>query len=221
MGRARLRTAVDGLHVPQGDAAEGHVSTYASPVARYGDERMSARERAAAVRCVEEIEALRASCLRLQAQARQPQKLVYGPMAQSSLAECTRRRHRQLQEAAAGDLSPLHELWEVDDECEGAVSFRAFKTMWDRSRNDLTGCEPRKFFNMIEFVMYDKNMSGSIDLDECMSLLYQRFSKAEVDGVVAELGRDESAGEKSVSFSRFVNIQYAATKKRKQAGFAF
>lgn len=108
-------------------------------------------------------------------------------------------------------------IWEVDDDADGRIDWDEFRTLFFRVRDDQTGYEPRKFFNVVEFLMFDKNNVGSIDLDECMSLLYQRFSKAEVDGVVAELGRDESAGEKSVSFSRFVNIQYAATKKRKQA----
>ena len=48
--------------------------------------------------------------------------------------------------------------------------------------DDQTGLEPRKFFNG-SFVMFDKNSSGSIDLDECMSLLYGRYGKAIVEEV--------------------------------------
>ena len=108
-------------------------------------------------------------------------------------------------------------IWEVDDDADGQVDWEEFRTTFYRVRDDQTGCEPRKFFNMIEFVMYDKNMSGSIDLDECMSLLYGRYGKAMVEEVSSELGPDEVAAEKMVSFTRFVNLQSAASKKIKKA----
>ena len=73
--------------------------------------------------------------------------------------------------------------------------------MFYRIRDDTTGAEPRKLFNgaparagwaharlcdspggvrvaVVEFLMHDKNYNGSIDLDECVTLLYQRYGKA-------------------------------------------
>ena len=49
--------------------------------------------------------------------------------------------------------------------------------MFYRIRDDNTGYEPRKLFNVVEFIMHDKNFSGSIDLDEAVTILYQRFGK--------------------------------------------
>mgnify|MGYP002051755806 CR=1 FL=1 len=47
--------------------------------------------------------------------------------------------------------------------------------MFFRVRHDQKGLEPRKLFNLAEFMMVDKDCSGSIDIDECMEILYRRF----------------------------------------------
>ena len=68
-------------------------------------------------------------------------------------------------------------IWEVDDDADGKVDWEEFRDMFYRIRDDQTGYEPRKFFNVVEFIMLDKNHNGSIDLDECLSLLYSRYGK--------------------------------------------
>jgi hypothetical protein len=68
-------------------------------------------------------------------------------------------------------------IWEVDDDADGCIDWNEFRTMFYRVRDDQTGYEPRKLFSVVEFLMLDKNLNGSIDLDECMSILYQRFGK--------------------------------------------
>ena len=57
-------------------------------------------------------------------------------------------------------------IWEVDDDNDGAVDWDEFRTMYYRVRNDDSGCEPRKLFNVVDFLMLDKNHSGSVDMDE-------------------------------------------------------
>ena len=52
-----------------------------------------------------------------------------------------------------------------------------FQKMFYRTRDDPSGCEPRMLFNMVEFLMHDKNNSGTIDLDERVTLLYQRYGR--------------------------------------------
>jgi len=108
-------------------------------------------------------------------------------------------------------------IWEVDDDADGQVNWDEFRTMFYRIRDDQTGYEPRKLFNVVEFLMYDKNFSGSIDLDECMSILYQRFGKAAVDQAMTEVGQNDEANEKSVSFSTFIDIQAKASKQVRKA----
>ena len=44
-----------------------------------------------------------------------------------------------------------------------------------------TGLEPRKLFNVVEFMMHDKDSSGTIDMDECMEILFRRFGKDQLE----------------------------------------
>ena len=67
-----------------------------------------------------------------------------------------------------------------------------------------TGLEPRKLFNVVEFMMHDKDavrspgehkadyslpanlapggvQSGKIDMDECMEILFRRFGKDQLE----------------------------------------
>ena len=68
-------------------------------------------------------------------------------------------------------------IWEVDDDNDQVVDWEEFRTMFYRTRDDTTGCEPRKLFNVVDFLMLDKNHSGSVDMDECITLLWQRYGK--------------------------------------------
>lgn len=104
-------------------------------------------------------------------------------------------------------------IWEVDDDADDCVDWEEFRTMFYRIRDDQTGCEPRKLFNVVEFLMHDKNFNGSIDLDECVTLLYQRYGKEAVDERVKEMFGDADT-EKNISFSKFVAIQKRSSKLR-------
>merc|ERR1712216_115666 len=53
-----------------------------------------------------------------------------------------------------------HSVWEVDDDNDGFVDWDEFRTMFYRTRDDPSGCEPRKLFNLVDFLMLDKNHSG-------------------------------------------------------------
>ena len=101
---------------------------------------------------------------------------------------------------------------QVDEDADGALEWSEFKLMclctisgplvagaaveylasspvvcrYQRVRADKSGWEPRKLFTMIEFMMHDKDGSGTIDADECTQILYRRYSPAEVDAKVKE-----------------------------------
>ena len=72
-------------------------------------------------------------------------------------------------------------IWEVDEDCDGCISWDEFKAMFYRVRHDKTGWEPRRLFNLVEFMMHDKDQSGSIDMDECMEILFRRFGKDQLE----------------------------------------
>merc|ERR1719502_1218068 len=42
-------------------------------------------------------------------------------------------------------------IWEVDDDADDCVDWEEFRTMFYRIRDDTTGCEPHKLFNVEEF----------------------------------------------------------------------
>jgi len=72
-------------------------------------------------------------------------------------------------------------IWEVDEDCDGMLSWDEFKGMFFCVRNDKTGWEPRRLFNLVEFMMYDKDQGGSIDMDECMEIFFRRFGKLNLE----------------------------------------
>ena len=47
-------------------------------------------------------------------------------------------------------------IWEVDDDLDGFVSREEYITMYKRCISDKTGLEPRKLYNLVTFLMYDR-----------------------------------------------------------------
>lgn len=43
-------------------------------------------------------------------------------------------------------------IWEVDEDSDGGVSMEEFMLMFERGRNDRTGHEPKKLFNLCQFM---------------------------------------------------------------------
>merc|ERR1719198_2157158 len=110
-------------------------------------------------------------------------------------------------------------IWEVDDDNDGAVDWDEFRTMYYRLRNDESGCEPRKLFNVVDFLMLDKNHSGSVDMDECVNLLYSRYGKDKVETSLNAMKtenhpslRVDAANEKNVNFTFFSEIHRRCKK---------
>uniref|UniRef100_A0A7S4AZU9 EF-hand domain-containing protein n=1 Tax=Chrysotila carterae TaxID=13221 RepID=A0A7S4AZU9_CHRCT len=108
-------------------------------------------------------------------------------------------------------------IWEIDDDADGCVDWEEFRTMFYRIRDDTTGCEPRKLFNVVEFLMHDKNYNGLVDLDECVTLFYQRYGREAVDEKLSELVNSDD-NDKNISFAKFVEIQRHAAKRQSGSG---
>ena len=95
-------------------------------------------------------------------------------------------------------------IWEVDEDCDGMISWDEFKAMFYRVRHDKTGWEPRRIFNLVEFMMHDKDQSGSIDMDECMEILFRRFGKDQLEARVNDFMTHDVNADKEISFSEFL-----------------
>jgi calmodulin len=96
-------------------------------------------------------------------------------------------------------------LWEVDDDNDTAVDWEEFRMTFHRTRDDKTGCEPRKLFHVIEFLMHDKNHNGVIDVDECLAIMYARYGKDAIDARVQEILKDDD--DKNIHFAKYMQVQ--------------
>ena len=68
-------------------------------------------------------------------------------------------------------------IWEVDEDSDGCVSLAEFQLMFERARNDRTGHEPRKLFNLCQYMCLDRDGDGSITSEECMEMIMHRFGR--------------------------------------------
>lgn len=110
-------------------------------------------------------------------------------------------------------------IWEVDEDCDHMVSWEEFKLMFHRCRSDKTGLEPRKLFNVVEFMMHDKDSSGTIDMDECMEILFRRFGKDQLEERTNEFFKHDTDGDNAISFAEFQRQMMAIRpRKRDKAG---
>ena len=66
-----------------------------------------------------------------------------------------------------------------------------FELMYKRCIHDKTGLEPRGLFNLVQFLMYDKNNKGKIAVEDTLELLYVRYGRAELDNEIYAIFGDE------------------------------
>ena len=66
-------------------------------------------------------------------------------------------------------------IWEVDEDANGYIDWENFVQMYIRCRKDKSGKEPTRLYNLIEFMVCDKDGGGTMSEDECMEILFHRF----------------------------------------------
>ena len=59
--------------------------------------------------------------------------------------------------------------------------------MYHRCRNDKSGYEPRRLFNVVEFLMNDKDESGKVSVEEAMQILFLRYGRQKLDNMLEEI----------------------------------
>ena len=90
--------------------------------------------------------------------------------------------------------------WEVDEDCDGLIDWDNFVLMYYRCRMDKTGCEPKRLFTLAEFMIYDKDGSGTVNEDECMEMMYARFGKENVERMTEDLFKHDADGDRNISY---------------------
>mmetsp|Transcript_7216 Transcript_7216/g.12181 ORF Transcript_7216/g.12181 Transcript_7216/m.12181 type:complete len:221 (-) Transcript_7216:46-708(-) len=115
-------------------------------------------------------------------------------------------------------------IWEIDEDNDGCVNWEEFKNAYFRVKNDAQGWEPRRFFNVVEFMMHDKDFSGTIDHDECMEILFRRYGKSELmEAKVQDYIRADEDGDNLITFSEMLHMDSRNDKNRMklEPGFRF
>jgi len=99
-------------------------------------------------------------------------------------------------------------IWEVDDDLDQRVSQEEFYTMYQRCISDSTGLEPRNLFHLVQFLMYDKEFSMRISVEQTLQILFVRHGRGELDAEIAEIFGDQQKGpdgqELKITFSQFL-----------------
>lgn len=99
-------------------------------------------------------------------------------------------------------------IWEVDDDLDNMVGYDEFLTMYQRCISDMTGNEPRNLFNLVQFLMYDKEFTGKISVEQTLQILFVRHGRGELDAEIAQIFEDQQKGsdgqEAKITFSQFL-----------------
>ena len=110
-------------------------------------------------------------------------------------------------------------IWEVDENLDGCVDWDEFKLMFQRNISDTTGLEPFQLFNVVQFMMYDKDNSGNVTVDETMHMLYARYGKARLESQMKALfGEDlkTADGDGELSFEEYLKAVSIRIPKKKK-----
>lgn len=110
-------------------------------------------------------------------------------------------------------------IWEVDEDMDGAVSFKELALCYQRNLADDTGLEPFQLFNLAQFLIYDKDGSGQVSVDETMHMLFCRYGKERLNEKMTELfGADlkTADGDGELSFAEY--IKAVSVREIKKSG---
>ena len=100
-------------------------------------------------------------------------------------------------------------IWEVDDDLDGYVSYDEYLIMYKRCISDNSGYEPKKLFNLTQFLMYDKTFKGRVTVEETLQILFVRYGRENLDNeITAIFGDDEKnedGSEVEIQFGDYVD----------------
>ena len=99
-------------------------------------------------------------------------------------------------------------IWEVDDDLDGYISKEEFETMYKRCSSDDSGLEPRKLYNLIQFLMYDRDFKGRVTVEETLQILFVKHGRdhldQEITAIFGENEKNPDGTEKEITFGEYI-----------------
>jgi calmodulin len=93
-------------------------------------------------------------------------------------------------------------IWEVDEDIDMSINFQEFVNMYKRCVNDHDYLEPRKLFNLVQFLMFDKDFKGNIIEEQTLDLLIIRYGREDLDEQLEGIfGSEKTYGDQEMSIS--------------------
>lgn len=176
-----------------------------------GDEMTDEEVDAELTRLNHEIRQLQAKIDKI---AEDPGRKIHAP----DLNEALRHLNKKCTKKEIEDM-----IWEVDENLDGAVDWDEFHLMFQRNIKDKTGLEPFQLFNVVQFMMYDRDNSGNVSVDETMHMLYARYGKERLEQEMKalfgdNLGGNGEGGDGSLSFNDYLKAVNVRVPKPGKGG---
>lgn len=92
--------------------------------------------------------------------------------------------------------------------------------MYKRCISDESGLEPRKLYNLVVFLMFDKEFKGRVSVEDTLQLLYVRHGRdhldTEIQAIFGESERTDDGSEKFIEYHEYIEkINHRAMEERK------
>lgn len=96
-----------------------------------------------------------------------------------------------------------------------------FEKMYKRCIKDDSGLEPRKLYNLVVFLMYDKEFKGRVTVEDTLQLLFVRYGRGQLDSEIRAIFGDnektDEGNEKSIEYHDYIEkINHRAMEERKK-----
>merc|ERR1712127_971412 len=84
------------------------------------------------------------------------------------------------------------------------------------------GLEPRKLFNLVQFLMYDKTFKGKVTVEETLQILFVRYGRDKLDdeikAIFGDTEKNKDGSDKEITYGEYVDkIQTRALEDHKKA----